>query len=188
MTKIHNTVIALLLAGLYLPALAQEPLSEASAETSNETSAEAPASEPETVADLTQSVQELNRDLLILEEELLFPTHTQVAVFVSMDVGHYFRLDSVKLKIDDDMVASYLYTDQQAEALYQGGVQRLYLGNIKSGDHEISAFFTGEGPNGRAYKRGATMTLNKGTEAKQLELKITDSSAKQQPEFEIREW
>lgn len=141
-----------------------------------------------TVADLTQNVQELNRDLLILEEELLFPTHTQVAVFVSMDVGHYFRLDSLKLKIDDKLVASYLYTEQQVQALYQGGVQRLYLGNLKTGDHEISAFFTGEGPNGRAYKRGATITLEKGTEAAQLELSITDSASKQQPEFDIRQW
>ena len=141
-----------------------------------------------TVADLTQSAQELNRDLLILEEELLFPTHTQVAVFVSMDVGNYFRLDSLKLKIDDELVASYLYTEQQVKALFQGGVQRLYLGNLKSGDHEISAFFTGQGPNGRDYKRGATITLNKGAQAKQLELMITDSTAKQQPEFEIREW
>ncbi|MCV6604349.1 MAG: AraC family transcriptional regulator [Porticoccaceae bacterium] len=173
-----------MLTGVCLPVLADVvPEQEAITPPTEEA-----AAEPQSVADLTQSVQELNRDLLILEEELLFPTHTQVAVFVSMDVGHYFRLDSVKLKIDDDMVASYLYTDQQAQALYQGGVQRLYLGNIKSGDHEISAFFTGEGPNGRAYKRGATVTLNKGTDAKQLELKITDSSAKQQPEFEIREW
>ncbi|UTW46094.1 AraC family transcriptional regulator [bacterium SCSIO 12696] len=177
MTNIQKFLIAAL-AGLHLSVLAETaPTEEPSLPT-----------DPETVADLTQSVQELNRDLLILEEELLFPTHTQVAVFVSMDVGHYFRLDSVKLKIDDDMVASYLYTDQQTQALYQGGVQRLYLGNIKSGAHEVSAFFTGEGPNGRAYKRGATATLNKGTEAVQLELKITDSSAKQQPEFEIREW
>ena len=149
---------------------------------------EGPDTADTTVADLTQSVQELNRDLLILEEELLFPTHTQVAIFVSMDVGSYFRLDSLKLKIDDKLVASYLYTEQQVKALYQGGVQRLYLGNLKSGNHEISAFFTGEGPNGRAYKRGATVTLEKGDQAKQLELRITDSTAKQQPEFDIREW
>lgn len=140
------------------------------------------------VEDLKQQVQELNRDLLILEEELLFPTNTQVAVFVSMDVGAYFQLDAVKLKIDDQLVASYLYTEQQTQALYRGGVQRLYLGNLKSGEHEISAFFTGIGPNGRDYKRGATATITKGSGAKQMELRITDSTVRQQPEFEIHEW
>lgn len=184
------------LAGFCLPVFAeQEPVDapeeqqhiESQTEPQTESQTEL-KTEPPSVASLAQSTQELNRDLLILEEELLFPTHTQVAVFVSMDVGHYFRLDSVKLKIDGKVVASYLYTEQQVQALYQGGVQRLYLGNLKSGEHEISAFFTGEGPNGRAYKRAATVTLDKGTDAKQLELKITDSRAKQQPEFDIREW
>ncbi len=137
---------------------------------------------------LKQQVQELNRDLLILEEELLFPTNTQIAVFVSMDVGAYFQLDAVKLKIDDQLVSSYLYTEQQTKALYRGGVQRLYLGNIKSGDHQVSAFFTGVGPNGRDYKRGASITISKQSDPIQLELKIVDSTARQQPEFEIREW
>ncbi len=140
------------------------------------------------VETVKQAVLELNRDLLILEEELLFPTHTQVAVFVSMDVGEYFQLDSVKLKIDDNMVASYLYTDRQVNALFRGGVQRLYLGNLKSGDHEITAFFTGKGPANREYKRGATLTVNKSASPLQLELKIVDSTAKQQPEFSIKEW
>jgi len=148
--------------------------------------------EPQPLGDniqsLKQTVLELNRDLLILEEELLFPANTQVAVFLSMDVGEFFQLDAVKLKIDDKLVAAHLYTDSQIDALYRGGVQRLYLGNIKSGSHEVSAFFTGKGPAGRDYKRGARLTLEKGQSAAMLELRIVDSSAKQQPLFEIKEW
>ncbi len=149
-----------------------------------------PAAQPvsEQVEDLKQTVLDLNRDLLILEEELLFPANTQVAVFLSMDVGEFFRLDAVKLKIDDKLVASHLYTERQVDALYRGGVQRLYLGNVKSGSHEISAFFTGKGPAGRDYKRGAKLTLDKDRNAKALELRIVDSSAKLQPVFDIREW
>lgn len=157
------------------------------------TYAEAP-SLAERVENVKQAALELNRDLLILEEELLFPSHTQVAVFVSMDIGEYFQLDAVKLKIDDQMVASYLYTERQVHALFRGGVQRLYLGNLKSGEHEITAFFTGkftgkgDVPIDREYKRGATVTVNKGAQPLQLELKIVDSTAKQQPEFSIKEW
>jgi len=105
-----------------------------------------------------------------------------------MDVGEFFQLDAVKLKIDDTLVASHLYTERQVDALFRGGVQRLYIGNIKSGSHEISAFFTGKGPSGRDYKRGARLTMEKGQEAKMLELRIVDSTAKLQPVFDIKEW
>jgi hypothetical protein len=140
------------------------------------------------VQDLKQAVLELNRELFILEEEMLFPGNTQVSVFLSMDIGNYFKLDSVQLHIDDKELASYLYTEREVKALLRGGVQRLYLGNLKSGEHELVAFFTGIGPNGRDYKRGATVTFSKGIGPKYLELKIVDSVAMQQPDFEVREW
>lgn len=140
------------------------------------------------VEDLKQTVLELNRDLLILEEELLFPANTQIALFVSMDVGEFFELDAIKVKIDDKLVASHLYTPRQVDALFRGGVQRLFLGNLKSGSHEVTAFFTGKGPQGREYKRGATITLDKQQEPKALELRIVDSTTKLQPVFDIKEW
>ena len=140
------------------------------------------------VQDLKQQVIQLNRDLFILEEELLFPTNTQVAVFVSMDVGHYFQLDAVKLTLDDQVVSNYLYTDKQIDALHRGGVQRLYVGNVKTGEHELVAVFTGRGPQGRDYRRGATVVFDKSADAKKIELKIVDSKATQQPEFLVKEW
>ena len=137
---------------------------------------------------LKKEVMKLNRDLFILEEELLFPTSTQVAVFLSTDVGNYFKLDSVQLKIDDKVVANYLYTKQEREALGKGGVQRLFIGNVKKGKREIVAVFRGPGPNGREYKRGATHVFEKGSGTKYIELKITDVSQKLQPEFVVKEW
>lgn len=139
------------------------------------------------VESLKESVLTLNRDLLILEEELLYPASTQIAVYVSMDVGQYFALDAIKLLINNQLVASDLYTDKQTKALFRGGVQRLYIGNLKSGEHEISAFFTGRGPQ-QDYKRGAKITVNKTQEPLVLELKIIDSTAKLQPEFSIKQW
>jgi len=139
------------------------------------------------VESLKESVLTLNRDLLILEEELLYPASTEIAVYVSMDVGQYFALDAIKLLINNQLVASDLYTDKQTKALFRGGVQRLYIGNLKSGEHEISAFFTGRGPQ-QDYKRGAKITVNKTQEPLVLELKIIDSTAKLQPEFSIKQW
>jgi len=142
----------------------------------------------EDVQTLKQQVLELNRDLFMLEEELLFPSNTQVSVFVSMDVGEFFQLDSVQLKIDGKEVADYLYTPREIDALIRGGVQRLHIGNLRNGDHELVAFFTGKGPKGRDYKRGATTTISKGLGPKYVELKIVDQTKNYQPEFEVKEW
>jgi len=140
------------------------------------------------VQSLKKEVKSLNRDLFILEEELLFPSSTQVAVFLSIDVGNFFRLDSVQLKIDDKEVTSHLYTKRELEALGRGGVQKLYLGNVKAGEHELIATFLGPGPNNREYRRGTTLKFTKGSAAKYIELKIVDSTGKLQPEFVVREW
>ena len=140
------------------------------------------------VQDLKREVLEINKDLYILEEELLFPANTQMAVFVSVDVGDFFNLDSVQLKVNDKEVANYLYTKREVEALHRGGVQQLYIGNIASGEHELIAVFVGKGPSGRDYRRGANVKIVKGLGAKYLELKISDKEIKHQPEFIIKEW
>ncbi len=140
------------------------------------------------VQTLKKEVLDLNRDLFLLEEELLFPANSQVAFFISMDVGEYFELDSVNIKIDGKEVANYLYTEREADALIRGGVHRVHMANLKTGDHELVAIFTGKGPHVRDYRRGATMTFDKGIGAKYLEMEITDRVKKQQPEFVIKEW
>ena len=140
------------------------------------------------VQSLKKEVLDLNRDLFLLEEELLFPANSQVAFFISMDVGEYFDLDAIKLKIDGKDVSNYLYTEREVSALHRGGVHRMHMENLKVGDHELVAVFTGKGPNTRNYRRGATMNFKKGIGAKYVELKITDRITKQQPEFVIKEW
>ncbi len=140
------------------------------------------------VQSLKKEVLDLNRELFVLEEDLLFPANTQVAVFISMDVGEFFALDSVTLKLDNKEVANYLYTEREAQALLKGGVHRVYIGNLKAGDHELLALFTGQGPHVRDYRRGATIKLTKSVGAKYVELKISDRAVKAQPEFIVKEW
>ena len=140
------------------------------------------------VQSLKKQLIDLNRDLFKLEEELLYPASTQVAVFLSVDVGTFFALDSVELKLDDKDVTDYLYTEREVKALHRGGVQRLYLGNLKAGEHELIAFFTGKGPHERDYRRGTTIKFDKAIGAKYIELKISDRTASLQPEFVVRQW
>jgi len=140
------------------------------------------------VQSLTQDVVDLNRDLFMLEEELLFPANTQVAIFVSMDVGTFFALDSVQILLDGKEITNYLYTRREVEALLRGGVHRVWLGNLKGGKHEMTAFFTGKGPHDRDYKRGAALQVDKGVGARYFELKISDRARQLQPEFIVKEW
>jgi len=173
-----------------IAALAALGLSAALAQTAAPAAPAAPAnaSLDNRVQDLKSDVIKLNRDLLVLEEELLFPAGTQVALFVSMDVGKLFELDSVQIKLDDKLVANYLYTPLEVQALHRGGVQRVFVGNLKTGTHEIVAFFTGGGPHARDYKRGTTIKFDKGNEPKYIELRIKDAGGKLQPEFDVKVW
>lgn len=132
---------------------------------------------------LQQALVKLNRDLFILEEDLLFPSSTQVAVYLSMDVGNYFDLDAIEVKIGDETVTHYLYTDNQVNALVRGGVHRVYVGNIGQGEHQLDAFFHGIGPEQRPYKRAVSLQFEKTDDPKAIELQIIDSTMAQQPEF-----
>ena len=168
------------------PAAAATPAAAASAP---DAAASAPQGSLDDRVQATKAdVISLNRDLLVLEEELLFPANTQVAVFVSMDVGLLFDLDSVQIKLDDKVVSTYLYSPLEVQALHRGGVQRVYLGDLRAGSHEIVAFFTGKGPHDRDYKRATTIKFDKTTEPKYIELQIKDVQQKLQPEFDVKVW
>jgi hypothetical protein len=193
--SVLRSFAALAMCSLVLAADAQTKLAAAASAAPAAPAATAAPAAPASPAGLDERVQQaksdvikLNRDLLVLEEELLFPASTQVALFVSMDVGKLFELDSVQIKLDDKLVANHLYTPMEVQALHRGGVQRIYLGNLKTGSHEIVAFFTGKGPHDRDYKRGATIKFDKGASAGYVELRIKDSTSKLQPEFDVKVW
>jgi hypothetical protein len=137
---------------------------------------------------LKKEVLSLNRDLFILEEDLLFPANTQFSIFLSLNAGQLFSLDSVQLKIDDKNVTNHLYTERELLALKRGGVQRLHIGNLASGEHEIIAIFTGIGPSGRDYRRGKTIIINKTSEPQFVEFLVEGNESKEQPIFNARIW
>ena len=137
---------------------------------------------------LKKSVVDLNKDLQLMEEELLFPSSTQLSLFVSLDIGQFFTLESIKVKLNGKQVATHLYSEKQRQALARGGVQRLYITNLNLGKHTIAAFFTGIGPNGRPYKRATELEFQKKQGSQYLELAIIDDSAKQEAKFTIKQW
>jgi len=141
----------------------------------------------EQVQDIKKDVLNLSSELARLEEKLLFPSNTQVSLFVSMNEGDDFRLDSVQIKLDNKVVAQHLYTFRELEALQQGGVQRLYTGNIKTGAHELVVSYIGKAPAGGEYKRSGKYSVSKEVGPKFVEITIAGPEATEQ-DIRFRDW
>ncbi len=141
----------------------------------------------EQVQDIKKDVLELTSELSRLEEKLLFPSNTQVSLFVSLSGDKDFVLDSMQIKLDNKVVAQYLYTYKEVEALRAGGVQRIYTGNIKTGDHALVASFIGRAKSGNAYQRSENFSVTKAVGPKFVEIQITGSSASDQA-VSFKDW
>jgi hypothetical protein len=133
-------------------------------------------------------VIDLNKDLRVMEEKLLFPTSTKYSVFVSLTTGQFFQLEGIKFKLDGKFVASHVYSIKQRESLSRGGVHRLYVTNLSDGKHSATVFFTGIGSNGRPYKRAVSLDFNKGAGSEYLEIAVSDDGATQEPVFDLKQW
>jgi len=132
---------------------------------------------------LDEQVQEIKADVLSisaelnqLEEKLLYPTNTQVSVFVSLPSGETFRLDSVEMQLDGKSVAHHIYTFKELEALRKGGVQRIYTGNILSGDHDLEVAVIGKSEGGADIREMEHFKFNKDVGPKIVEISLTAHS------------
>lgn len=143
---------------------------------------------PQELADLKQQVIALNRELFLLEQALLFPPETQLGLYLSVDQGKFFKLQSVQLLLDDEPVGSHLYTDTELTALANGAVQPLLQTNVAAGEHTLTAIFTGLGPNQRQYRRAIHYPFNKDSNGVRLELQVNDDAGNYQPSFVISPW
>jgi hypothetical protein len=126
---------------------------------------------------------EVNKRLLIMEEELLFPANAQLTVFLSLDVGRYLVPDSVTLEVDGKPVQSHLYTKREVDALKRGAVQRLLTTIVKPGNHRVTAVVAGADAHGREVRRGATVEFTKEDAQHYLHLRIVDDTQAQQAEI-----
>lgn len=138
------------------------------------------------VQTLKKEVIQINNELSLLEEKLLFPSTTQVSVFVSLDAPPEFRLDSLELKVNEQVVAKYIYTFRELEALQKGGVQRLFTGNVATGSHRISTVVRGKQPGGNLFEQNGEFTVTKDVEPKFVEMRITGAGGA--PRITFKDW
>lgn len=139
---------------------------------------------------LDEQVQEIKTDVLgiaaelnRLEEKLLYPSNTHLAIFVSIAEGEKFRLDSMQIDIDGALATHFLYGFKELEALQNGGVQRVYTGNLPTGGHEIVVSINGQTPGGDNFVSSETFSFDKGVEPKLLGIALNGPKA-----IELGEW
>ena len=139
---------------------------------------------------LDEQVQEIKSDVLgiaaelnRLEEKLLYPSNTQLAIFVSIAEGETFRLDAMQINIDGQLATHYLYGFKELDALQHGGVQRVYTGNVPTGSHEIEVSINGKTPGGDDFVSSETFSFDKGVEPKLLGIALNGPKA-----IELGEW
>jgi len=133
---------------------------------------------------LDEQVQEVKSEVLSiateldqLEERLLYPSNTQVAVFVALAEGEAFRLDSLQVSIDGEAVARHVYSFKELEALKKGGVQRIYTGNVAAGAHRIEVSVAGISASGSDFAASQSFDFDKGAPPELLEITLASGGA-----------
>ncbi len=148
----------------------------------------------EQIKGLDEQVQEIKTDALgiaselnRLEEKLLYPSNTEVSLFVSLAQGTKFRLDAVEIQIDGKPVTRYLYALKELEALQNGGVQRIYTGNIKKGEHDLLVSVSGKSTSGGELHQSASFKLNKDVAPKLVGITLSAPGAAN-PSISFKDW
>ncbi len=163
MLKVNKILGALLACWLTFPAAAQ-------------VSKEQIKGLDEQVQDIKTDVLAISSELNLLEEKLLFPSNTQVSLFIALQAADSLQLDAVEIEIDGQPVAHHIYTFKELDALRNGGVQRIYTGNARSGEHAIKVGFRGKSALGNDFTEVAEYTFKKGVAPGFLEIQLIGSA------------
>ena len=133
---------------------------------------------------LDEQVQEIKSDVLAiaaelgnLEERLLYPSNTQVAVFVAIEEGDEVAIDSARLSVDGELVAHHIYTFKELEALQKGGVQRIYTGNVPTGSHQLEVEISGRRGTGKDFQLLERFGFDKEVDPKLIGITLGDGIA-----------
>jgi hypothetical protein len=141
----------------------------------------------EQVQEIKSDVLSIAADLNRLEEKLLYPSNTHLALFVSLEAGEALRLDAVQIQIDGQPAARYVYSYQELEALQKGGVQRIYTGNVPTGAHELEVAIMGKLKGGADFIESERFTISKGVGPKLVGITLAGPDSGR-PAIDVGDW
>ncbi|MES2918566.1 MAG: hypothetical protein V4729_08095 [Pseudomonadota bacterium] len=131
----------------------------------------------EQVQEIKQDVLAISTELLQLEEKLIHPSATQVSLFLAMEPVKTFRLDAVEVRLDGKPAIHHIYTHKELEALRAGGVQRLYTGNVRTGEHTLDITLIGKTDGNDDYREAASWRFTKEEGPRLVEVKLAGPAA-----------
>ncbi len=135
-----------------------------------------------------QEVLEINREILLLEEQLLYPHGQQLVVFVSLSNNSAVNVNSISLELDGQLVSQHVYTRSEKASLHKGGIHRLYAGRLHDGAHAVDVSLSGVGTDGQQFVRRQSAKIVKDSGRKVVELNIAAGDNGTEPQFSIHEW
>ena len=141
----------------------------------------------EQVQTVKSDVLSISAELSRLEEKLLYPSDTQLSVFVDLADGDTLRLDSVQISVDGRLVAHYIYSFKELDALRKGGVQRVWTGNVATGEHQIDVTVLGKQVDGADFQQSGSFEFSKGIEPKLVGVKVAGPASGQAP-IQVGDW
>jgi len=157
--------------------------------------AQADTAQAEELASLDREIEAIKSDLASLsqtlfelEESVLYPAGTQVAVFLALKDKNGLALDSVELYLNGSPVSSHLYTDRERESLRKGGVQRLYIGNLPHGSHQLKAILTASSANERFIRREVRHQFRKRPGESRIQMTLDAAAPDYEPVVSFQEW
>lgn len=137
---------------------------------------------------IKQDIIKINQELYRFQEALLYPSNTQLAIFLSYDDNSAFLLDSIEINLDGKLVSSALYRETEVDALKKGGIQRVFLGSLSDGKHKLAIQFNGQGRNDRYFRRKKILNFIKEEKARYIQLIVSDNNATGEPIFKVKQW
>lgn len=147
---------------------------------------------PSSMRSLDEQVQQVKSDVLdiaselnLLEEQLLYPAHTQLSIFVTVDPEFKLRVDAVHLSLNGEQATHHIYSFKEVDALHRGGVQHLYAGNVARGDHALDVSVIGKTPDGDDFAHAQTFTFHKSVEPRMLGLTLSGADGSS---LELTDW
>jgi len=140
------------------------------------------------IQEIKEEILGINREILQLEELLLYPHGQQLVVLVSVANNSPVSPDNISLQLNGQALSQHTYTGSEDAALQEGGVHRLYTGRLSDGEHRLEVSVTGKQAGGKVFHQQRNVTITKLPGAKYLELHLGPRENSPEPALTIREW
>lgn len=137
---------------------------------------------------LSAEVASHSERVFALEQKVLHPANTRLAVFLTLQSRDALDLDSVELFVNGQPVASHLYSDRERASLERGGIQQLFTGNLANGEHELKTVITARSADDDFVRRESTHRFRKRPGVLRLQLSLEARAPDYEPRVSFVEW